>query len=195
MQAELEQIDRVLSGDNSAFRELIEQYQALVCHVIYRMVTNEADREELCQDVFMKVYQNLAGFRRNSRLSTWIGRIAYNTAINYLRKKKLPLLDDFARQQDDAGGSLFERVESEADGPETVLSESEVRSMLHEAIHQLTPQYRVVVTLYHLDGLSYREIGDIMDLPEGTVKSYLFRGRKLLKETLLAQHSHEELLK
>ena len=89
-------VDRILAGDQSAFKTLINQYQRLVTHFVFRMIPSAADREDICQEVFMKAYQHLERFRFDSSLSTWIGRIAYNTCLNFLEKKKLPLYDDLS---------------------------------------------------------------------------------------------------
>ena len=89
-------IDKILAGDNNAFKSLIEEYQRLVSHIVFRMINREADREDICQDIFIKVFQNLAEFKFESKLSTWIAKIAYNRCINFLEKKRIPLLDDFS---------------------------------------------------------------------------------------------------
>ncbi|MCB0291377.1 MAG: sigma-70 family RNA polymerase sigma factor, partial [Calditrichaeota bacterium] len=174
-------------------------YQRLVCHVVFRMVHNEEDREEICQDVFVKVYQNLSKFEQKSKLSTWIGRIAYNTCINYLKKKKVPLYEDLApAESGESGssqnkGSYLDRVPGGAKLADETVSDKEMYKFLHEEIAQLPVQYRAILTLYHMDDLSYQEIGEIMSLPDGTVKSYLFRARKLLKERIIEKYPAEEL--
>ncbi len=198
MQAEKDLIEKIVAGDSPAFRVLVESYQRLVCHVVFRMVANEADREELCQEVFVKVFQHLKNFNFQSKLSTWIARIAYNTCVNYLKKKKTPLYDDLAGTEADSPGdravSFIESVPGELPMPDEFTMDREIRLFLHEAISELPPQYRAILTLYHLDEMSYKEIGEIINLPEGTVKSYLFRARKLLKERMLEKYSAEELL-
>ena len=202
MQAEKAQIEKILSGDMAAFREFVEEYQRLVCHVVFRMVLNESDREELCQEVFMKIYQNLGKFEFKSKLSTWIARVAYNTCINYLKKKKVPLYDDLAEAEQFPGGNITgteraptfaENVAGDVQSQDEFLISRELNHFLHAEINCLPVQYRTVLTLYHLDELSYREIGEIVSLPEGTVKSYLFRARKLLKERMLEKYPAEEL--
>lgn len=198
MQAEKELIEKIVTGDAPAFRVLVESYQRLVCHVVFRMVANEADREEFCQEVFVKVFQHLKNFNFQSKLSTWIARIAYNACINHLKKKKVPLYDDLAETEADSPGekpaSFIEGVPGELPMPDEFTVNREIRLFLHEAINQLPAQYRAILTLYHLDEMSYKEIGEIINLPEGTVKSYLFRARKRLKEQMLEKYSAEELL-
>lgn len=198
MQAEKELIEIIVAGDAPAFRFLVESYQRLVCHVVFRMVSNEADREELCQEVFVKVFQHLKNFNFQSKLSTWVARIAYNTCINYLKKKKALLYDDLAETGTDSPEEkalgFVEGVPGDLPAPDELAANREIRLFLHEAIGELPAQYRAILTLYHLDEMSYKEIGEIINLPEGTVKSYLFRARKLLKERMLEKYSAEELM-
>ena len=199
MHQEQERIEKIIAGEMRAFQALAEDYQRLVCHVVFRMVHNEEDREEICQDVFVKVYQNLSKFEQKSKLSTWIGRIAYNTCINYLKKKKVPLYEDLApAESGESGssqnkGSYLDRVPGGAKLADETVSDKEMYKFLHEEIAQLPVQYRAILTLYHMDDLSYQEIGEIMSLPDGTVKSYLFRARKLLKERIIEKYPAEEL--
>ena len=172
-------VQKIISGDTRAFREFVDLYKRLVAHVVFRMVKNVADREDLCQDVFVKAYQNVQDFHFQSKLSTWLARIAYNTCVNYLEKKKLPLLNDAA--PDDV---TFEDFESPTDDPHILMEESDTRSYIQQQINALPVLYRTVITLYHLDGMKYSEIAEVMNMPEGTVKSYLFRARSMLKERL-----------
>ncbi|PKK83734.1 MAG: RNA polymerase subunit sigma-24 [candidate division Zixibacteria bacterium HGW-Zixibacteria-1] len=178
-------IQRILSGDNRAFERVINDHQRLVNHIVYRMVSNPGDREDVCQDIFMKVYQNLVGFRLDSKLSTWIARIAYNRCIDYLNKNRVPVIDE---EFDEA----IAEITDESATPEKKLMEANLSSLLQEEINHLSVQFRTIVTLYHLDELSYAEIGDVMSIPEGTVKNYLFRARKLLRERLTAKYTEEE---
>jgi RNA polymerase sigma-70 factor (ECF subfamily) len=131
--------------------------------------------EDVCQEVFLKVYQNLGKYRNECKLSTWIATIAYNTSINYLRKFKkgdmisseemltMPVISD-AKALD------FERID--------------LHQYIRSQIELLPVQYRTVLTLFHLEEFSYQEIEQITGMPEGTVKSYLFRAKAILKEKL-----------
>ena len=196
--SEKELIENILNGNLEDFRLLIEKYKKLVSHIIYRLVTNPSDREELGQEIFIKIYENLGSFQFKSKLSTWIGRIAYNTCLNYLRKKRIPLYDDQVSIENDLSDQSSSRasisdVKSKTLLPDEDLMQSQTSSFLHQQIEKLPVQYRTVLTFFHLDNLSYLEIGEIMGLPEGTVKSYIFRGRKKLKDHLLAKYNMEEL--
>ena len=173
---EKEEIPKVLNGDLKAFDRLVKQYEKLVFHVIYRLVNDKEDAEDICQEVFIKVYKSLKSFAFQSRLSTWIARIAYLTAINHLKKNKRATL---TTTLDDLDNYHFTEK-----NPENVLVEKDVVRYVNDLISLMPEHYRSVLTLYHLNEFSYQEIENITGMPEGTVKSHLFRARKLLKEKL-----------
>ena len=190
-------IKKILHGNLKAFRYLIDSHQRLVAHIVYRIVSNSADQEEICQEVFIKVYQNLSSFKFESKFSTWIGRIAYNTTVNYIRKEKLPLFDDIhTRTERESKMEDIDRmadIKSENPTPEEVVESIDRSMLIQKQIKNLPTPFRTILTLYHLEQMSYNEIGEIMNLPESTVKSYLFRGRKKLKEVLVNELQGEEI--
>ncbi len=168
-------VSRITNGDRQAFRLLIKQNERLVAHMIARLVDRTEDREEICQDVFMKVYEKIKDFNFQSQLSTWVGTIAYRHAINHLRKKKM-VVSDIPEEESFTAHFVSEENPGEA------LAEKEMEGYLLQMIEQLPVQYKTVLTLYHLDDKNYAEIGEITGMPEGTVKSYLFRARTMLKD-------------
>jgi RNA polymerase sigma factor (sigma-70 family) len=181
-------INAVLSGDTQAFKRLIEEYKKLVVHIVFRMVKQERDREDLAQEIFLKVYQNIATFRRECKLSTWIARIAFNTCCNHLEKKQLPMFADIGPEE-----LTIDSFACECSLPDELAEHADMSRRLRDSIDELPPQYGIILTLYHLEEMSYREIGEITEMPEGTVKSYLFRGRRLLKKRLLQKYRVEDL--
>lgn len=181
-------VKKTLAGNRKAFESIIEQHQRLVSHVVFRMVHNPADQEDVCQDVFLKVYQNLGGFQFESKLSTWIAKIAYNTCLNHLEKKKVPLYDDLSPDE-----RSLDSVPGGAAQPDELAEGKEIAVLLRSEIDRMPVHYRTILTLYHLDQMSYKEIGQITDLPEGTVKSHLFRARRLLKARLMTRYQPEDL--
>lgn len=190
-------VEQILSGDLNAFETIVNDNQKLVSHVVFKMVHQAVDREEVCQDVFIKVYENLKSFQFNSKLSTWIARIAYNTCLNYLQKKKLPLYEDLNVRYEDkeyepVTEGFIENLWGGSANPEEKMIQKQTSEFLKNEISQLPDQYRTIMTLYHLDEMNYQEIGQIMNCPEGTVKSYLFRARKLLKEKLVEKFKERE---
>ncbi|GAB1446577.1 RNA polymerase sigma factor [Flammeovirgaceae bacterium] len=178
-------VSRILAGDMESFRRLIKQHERLVAHMVGRIVKNTEDQEELCQDVFLKVYDKLKTFSFQSKLSTWIATIAYRHAINHLRKKRIPIngqveWEDFKERFIDDGN-----LEEE-------LADKDLEEHVMIYINQLPIHYRAVLTMYHVEGMNYQEIGKITDMPEGTVKNYLFRARNLLKEKVKKYLSTEK---
>lgn len=180
-------VSKIVGGDMHAFRLLIRQHERLVLHMIGRVVKSESDREELCQDVFLRVYEKLGEFSFQSRLSTWIATIAYRYAINHTRKQKM-ILSDVPDEE------RFTDRFVEQDNPETIFLEEDMTLFVVKLIDLLPVQYKMVITLYHLDDMNYAEIGEITGMPEGTVKNYLFRGRQLLKESVKKYVGKEEML-
>lgn len=182
-------VERIVAGDKNSFRALVKDYQRLVSHIVFRMIPPGPDREDLCQEVFVKVYQNLRNFRFDAKLSTWIARITYNSCLNFLDKKRLPLYDDLAEEN-----RPFEPASpDDTTRPDRAYESSRTGEIVRNEINRLPAVYKTLITLYHLEQMSYIEIGRIMNLPEGTVKSYLFRARKMLKGRLQTVYRGEGL--
>lgn len=191
-------VDKILRGNLNVYRELVENYQNLVGHIVFRLVSQPENREEIAQEVFIKVYQNLSNFKFQSKLSTWIGRIAYNTTINYLRKERIPLYEDINPTQSNGAADEeyidpLRSVEDNYPTPAERIEDKDRAAFLKNQIEKLPVPYRTIITLFHLEQMSYQEISEIMDLPEGTVKSYLFRARKKLKDILVVELQGEEI--
>jgi RNA polymerase sigma factor (sigma-70 family) len=177
MQNEQEIISRVLNGNTDAFKLLVRQYERLVTSMIRRVVNNQEDVEDIAQEVFIKVYKNLPHFKFESKLSTWVARIAYITALGYVRK-----ISGKGGQALDITG--FENEHQTIENPESLMVKKSASEYIQYQISNLPMAYRTVLTLYHLNELSYQEIEEITGMPEGTIKSYLFRARKILKNKL-----------
>ena len=180
-------VSRIMEGDKQAFRLLIKQNERLVAHMVGRLIDRDEDREELCQDVFLKVYEKIGEFNFQSKLSTWIATIAYRHGLNYLRKKKIELR---SIPEEESFTAHF----ISGDNPEETLADQEMEVLLMKLISQLPAQYKTVLTFYHVDGMKYDEIGEVTGMPEGTVKNYLFRARNLLKEKVKKYLGKEEVL-
>jgi RNA polymerase sigma-70 factor (ECF subfamily) len=178
---------KILSGDTQAFAVLINQHQRLVAHMVGRLVKKDEEKEELCQDVFLRVHEKLGAFSFQSKLSTWIATIAYRQAINHLRKQKM-FFSDLPEEES------FTKKFIEEENPETLHEEDDLDQFIMTLIGQLPPQYKTILTLYHVEGMSYPEICEVTEMPEGTVKNYLFRARNLLKEKVRKHLGKEELL-
>lgn len=165
----------ILNGNIQGFAIVVKNTEKLVTQIVSKMVRNEDDQKDLVQDIYLKAYQNLPLFQFKSKLSTWIATIAYNTTINYLQKKKIPII------------GIAETIEdtfTATGNPALAMIKTEAVEMLNAAIARLPPLYKTLITLYHLEELPNKEISEITNLPEGTIKSYLYRARKILKDNI-----------
>ena len=190
-------VAQVLGGNTAAFGQLVQRTEGLVTQLVFKMIRHPADRPDVAQDVYLKVFKNLAGFKFQAKLSTWVGQIAYNTCLHYLEKKQLVLVDPAEPVPDNATEEGRRAPPPPVAGPdydpETALFGQDLAGILGTAIEQLPPLYRTLIALYHQQELSYEEIAQITALPDGTVKNYLFRARKLLKQYLLTSYQRDDL--
>lgn len=183
-------VEHILRGEEKAFANLVQKYQKLVSHVVFRLVRNETDREDLCQDIFIKIYKNLHNFRQDSKLSTWIASIAHNTCLHYLEKKQVPLYDDMMDTESDL--NIEQVAETTPTVMDTVISK-DIGSCIRREIDKLSPLSGLLIALFHLEEMSYEEIANVTRLPMGTVKSYLYRARKQLKQRLMNIYTLEDI--
>jgi RNA polymerase sigma-70 factor (ECF subfamily) len=188
-------VAQVLGGNTAAFGQVVQRTEGLVTQLIFKMVRHPADRPDIAQEVYLKAFKNLSGFKFQAKLSTWVGQITYNTCLHYLEKKQLVLLDpaDAGPADDAEAGRRAPPLASPDADPETALFGQDLAGILGAAIEQLPPLYRTLISLYHQQELSYEEIAQITSLPDGTVKNYLFRARKQLKQHLLARYHRDDL--
>jgi len=186
-------VDKVLGGDAQAFGIIVQQTEGLVAQIVFKMVRNAEDRKDMAQDVYLKAFKSLSGFKFQSKLSTWIGQITYNTCISYLEKKKLVLIDP--AEGDDPGDEIQGASSSpiQDNAIDAFMYQKELSAILRTETEKLSPVYKTLITLYHQEDMSYEEIGQITGFPEGTVKSYLFRARKALRDGLLRHYKKEAL--
>lgn len=178
-------VTAVLNRERQAFREFIKRHERLVRHMVARLVDDKSDREELSQDIFLRTYEKLGEFNFQSKLSTWVATIAYRHGVNYLRKRKMKFTD-LPEEADDWNFADPENLIQS-------IEDDDLEAIVQQNLQQLPAQYKVMLTLYHLDGLNYEEIGEATGMPEGTVKSYLFRARHLLKERVKKFLGKEEV--
>lgn len=187
-------VDRVLRGDTRAFGIIIKNTECLVAGIVFKLIPVVEERKDMAQDIYLKAFHNLAGFKFQSKLSTWIARIAYNSCLSWIEKKKLILPGNL--QDEDAYSlstdSVHPRYAVSSDS-ERQLFQKELSVILNKEINGLPPLYQTLITLYHQESMSYEELSQITGLPDGTVKSYLFRARKMLKENLLSKYKKEAL--
>ena len=183
-------VDRVLRGDTRAFGIIINNTEALVAQIVFKFIPVAEDRKDLVQDVYLKVFHSLPGFKFKSKLSTWIAQITYNACLSWVEKKKLVLTGNLHIEDDDPESGETMTFISDS---EYRLSQKELSGILQKEIEQLPPTYQTLVILFHQESMSYDELAQITGLPEGTVKSSLYRARKMLKENLMLKYQKEAL--
>ncbi len=182
-----EVVERAGAGGEAAYRELVRRYQRPVFSLIYRMVRDRELAEDLTQETFVKVLNAIDRYRPEYKFSSWIFKIANNAAIDHLRRRELDTLSL------DGGPDAMtpDRVQATSlqlgDGAESQLEELEARELgtqIERAIGALRPEYRACIIMRHVEGRAYDEIADVLDLPLGTVKTYIHRARAELRESL-----------
>jgi len=190
-------VGKVLGGNTNAFGTIIQNTEGLVTQIVFKKIIRPEDRKDIAQDIYLKAFKNLSGFRYQSKLSTWIAQIAYNTCLSYLEKKKPILLDAVHENPEPDEDSLElaggKSVHTLFNPTENDIFRRELNEILKSEIELLSPLHKTLITLYHNEELSYEEIAQITQLPEGTVKSYLFRARRSLKDNLLRKYKKDEL--
>jgi RNA polymerase sigma-70 factor (ECF subfamily) len=176
-------VEEALAGSVPAFEKLVSLYSKKIYNYCYRMAGNKEDAEDILQDVFVKAYRSLNGFRRNSQFSTWLYRIAYNACIDHHRKKKIVTVPVLG--VDEEGRQLVTEIASDGPSLEEQVLSNERKLAVQKAIAKLRPEYRTVILLREIDGLSYDEIACVLNIPLGTVKSYISRARETLRASLI----------
>jgi RNA polymerase sigma-70 factor (ECF subfamily) len=172
-------VNALKSGNTNAFRFLVDKYRNLVWHMVLRMTNRQEDAEDLCQEIFIRVFKQIDKFRGESKLSTWIGSVAYNACVDHIRKSKREVLS--------TAGSIgsVDLAKSDVSPLLGNLDRNSITKLVHRIIEKMPVQYRTVITLFHLEEFSYREIEEITGMPEGTVKSYLSRGREIIRVKMM----------
>lgn len=175
-------VHRAQSGDSSALTELVTRYQDRVYNTCYRMCRNHADAEDLTQTTFVRAFEALPRFEIRATFFTWLYRIAVNLALSHRRTQRRPLLRFHDSREE--GRPISEPAAAIVDGPEQEAERRELRIQLEEALAQIDAEYRAAVILRDVEGLDYAAIAEILEIPPGTVKSRIFRGRMMLRELL-----------
>jgi len=174
-------------GREAAFRELVRRYERPVFSLIFRMVRNSETAEDLAQDSFIKVLNHIDKYRPEFKLSSWLFKIANNVAIDHLRRRQIETVSvsgsPHASSLTEVEATSFE-IPSGDVSPLDEIEARELGSAIEKAIGQLRPEYRSCIVLRHVEGRSYEEIAATLDLPLGTVKTYIHRARIELRDLL-----------
>jgi RNA polymerase sigma-70 factor (ECF subfamily) len=174
-------------GREDAFRELVRRYERPVFSLIFRMVRDSATAEDLAQDTFIKVLNHIDKYRPEFKLSSWLFKIANNVAIDHLRRRQIATISmsgsPHAGTASEVEATSFD-VASDGESALDEMESKELGSAIEKAIARLRPEYRSCILLRHVEDRSYEEIAATLDLPLGTVKTYIHRARQQLRESL-----------
>jgi len=175
------------AGKESGYRELLRRYERPVFSLIYRMVRDRAAAEDLAQETFIKVLNALETYRPEYKFSSWIFKIANNAAIDHLRRREVDTLSldgsPTARTAEEVEATALQATDR-GPSPLAALESRELGSAIEQAIAKLRPEYRACILLRHVEGRAYEEIAEALDLPLGTVKTYIHRARLELRDLL-----------
>ncbi|SFB24010.1 MULTISPECIES: RNA polymerase sigma factor SigW [unclassified Bacillus (in: firmicutes)] len=176
-------IMEVKKGDQNAFSEIVEIYKDKVFQLCYRMLGNRHEAEDIAQEAFIRAYVNINSFNMNLKFSTWLYRIATNLCIDRIRKKKPDYFLD-AEVSGTDGLTMYSQIPSDTPLPEKELESLELQDTIQKEILKLPEKYRSAIVLKYVEELSLNEISEILDLPLGTVKTRIHRGREALRQQL-----------
>ena len=175
------------TGHERAFSELLRRYERPVFSLVFRMVRERPLAEDLAQEAFIRAFHAISSYDPRYKFSSWIFKIANNRVIDHLRKRKLDTLSIDGLRHAETGeeeGRMGSVVKSTDETPDKYAEHRELGDRIERAIGELRPEYRTAILLRHVEGYAYDEIAEIMDVPIGTVKTYLHRARSELKRTL-----------
>jgi len=173
-------------GDQNAFEALVYRYDRSVLSIAIKYANNEDDAKDLYQEVFIRVYRSIKGFRFQSEFSTWLFRITTNVCLTYKSRSKEHLKVSIDKEYDDEENEFSTKKELVYDGlsPEEISSGANLREIVNAAVESLSPKQKMTFVLKHYEGYKIREIAEMLNCKEGTVKKYLFDATKNLREKL-----------
>lgn len=182
-------VNKAVKGDNSAFEALMEKHMGIIYNIALRMTANQDDAEDMTQEIMIKIFRSLGSFKGNSKFSTWIYRVAVNTCLDELKKKKNKKhLSLDAEISGDDGENQIE-IKDDSPSPEKLAEQNELRDMVAAAVKLLSDEHRAVIVLRDIRGMSYNEIAGILGCSDGTVKSRISRARAQLKMILEKEYN------
>lgn len=171
----------LMMQDQHAFQNLVEEYQScFFLTMAYKFTNNYTEAEDLCQEIFIKVYGALPSFKGQSQLSTWLYRIAVNRCLDWKRRTKPGLFQMVNISEISPGLKTNRSTEDE-------VIYKEKQEFIHKTVYSLKDKYKTIVILYHFNGLSYKEISEVLSLPVKTIETRLYRARKQIKDKLVRQ--------
>jgi RNA polymerase sigma-70 factor (ECF subfamily) len=174
---------QALAGSQEAYRRLVERYAAAAVNVATRLVHDRALAEDLAQEAFVRAFARLGSYDPERRFSAWFFQVLHNVAVDHLRRKRLDTISLDALQEQGYPGPL---TDAHASSPEADIERQALATAIGDALRRIRPEYRAAIVLRYQQGLTVMEIADVLQVAEGTVKTFLHRGRKELGAVLSA---------
>jgi len=181
-------VDKIKDGQIDLFEVIVNRYQRKLVNYIYRMINDIDTAMELCQEVFIKVFNSLDKYNPEYKFTTWVHRISSNATIDLMRKKKIDAFSLDTNDQEDAP-TLKNQIAADVLNPLEKLEMAQLQARIETAIDELPFIYKQLIILRHINELSYEEIATTVNLPLGTVKNRIFRGREMLKAKLASENA------
>lgn len=177
--------EKAAGGDRAAFEKIVRKYEKFVCTTVYSVLRNTEDSFDVSQEVFLKLYHSIGSFKGESSFSSWLYRIAKNAALDFVRKDKSGRNVSLTAENSDGSEKVIDVTdESDSSSPEKMLERQERRKILYDAIDELSDEHREIIILRDINEYTYEEVGSMLGLEIGTVKSRLFRAREALRKIL-----------
>ncbi len=189
---EINLIEKSKQGDIESFEILIKSYQTLAYNIAFRMLGNIEDANDATQDALVKVFKSIQSFQGQSSFSTWLYRIVTNTCLDELRKRKRQKVYSYHNPVEMEDGGMERDVVDPNSNTEEILEKREEIKNIQDAIQALPEQHRTMIILRDIKGLSYEQISEILDCPNGTIKSRISRARMALKEIIINKELYQK---
>ncbi|MTI49499.1 RNA polymerase sigma factor [Sporosalibacterium faouarense] len=170
--------------NKQVFAQLVDMYKNRIFSMAYKYTNDYIESQDLAQEIFLKVYKEIKGFKGNSKLSTWIYRVGVNTCLDWKRKKSKTKLTSFDVLDEYLDRMQIEELRDTDKEPERKVIDLEKHKEIHKTIYEMSDIYKNVVIMYHFNDMSYEEIAEALDIPKKTVETRLYRARKILKNQL-----------
>ena len=176
-------IKKAIDGDENAYKDLLDNFRGALFNLLYKMVRNREETEDLVQEAFIKAFKALPTFNAEYAFSTWLYKIAINNCIDHMRKKRLKTYS-INKPVQSKGGEVTREFPDHSMSPDKQILGEERANLIGTAIDELPENYKVAIILRHTEEKSYEEIAEILNIPLGTVKARIFRAREMLKKKL-----------
>jgi len=182
---EVELIEKIKRGERDLFKELVDKYKDMVFNICFGFVKNKEDAEDITQDVFFTIYKNIKGFKFESKISTWIYRIAVNRSLNHIRNRKLSRIFNKISLKEESEGKEAEIPAAQDSSADFKVITKEKKNIISKALNGLPSNQRVAFTLYNIEGFTYEEIAEIMGCSISSVESRIHRAKMNLQKKLV----------